>query len=107
MEGLIPGLLRTSLRESGLTARQLAARTGISEGRISDYLSGRHTPGSAQLQRMLAATGHGLRVVRDLDANGLILPELLDLSDAVAVDRGRPGRAEKLPLFRELVAPGD
>jgi transcriptional regulator with XRE-family HTH domain len=88
-----------------MTARQLAVRTGIGEGRISDYLSGRHTPGSAQLLRMLAATGHGLRVVRNLDANGLVLPELLDLADAVAVDTGRPGRDDRLPLFRELIAP--
>lgn len=104
MEGLIPGLLRTSLRESGLTARQLAARTGISEGRISDYLSGRHTPGSAQLQRMLAATGHRLEVARDLDANGLVLPELLDLADAIAADHGRPPRDGRLPLFNDLVS---
>lgn len=99
------GLLREALRQSGMTARRLSARTGISEGRVSDYLRGRHTPGSGQLLRMLAATGRRLEVVPDLDGNGLVLPELLDLADAVAVDAHRPGRAERPPLFRELVAP--
>ena len=64
-----------------MTARQLALRTGIGEGRISDYLSGRHTPGSAQLLRMLAATGHGLRVVPNPDANGRV-NERFAVSDA-------------------------
>lgn len=88
---------------SGLKARQLAASTGISEGRISDYLSGRHRPGSAQLARMLAATGHRLRLERDLDRNGLALAELLDLADALSVDHERPGRQDDLPLWRDLV----
>jgi transcriptional regulator with XRE-family HTH domain len=105
MKDTVAALLREALRQADMTARQLAGRTGITEGRISDYLSGRHTPGSAQLLRMLAATGHGLAVCRDLDANGLVLPELLDLADAVAMDPGRPGRADQLPLFRELIAP--
>lgn len=104
MDGETVDLLRRAMARSGTTSRRLAARTGVSEGRISDYLSGRHTPGAARLARLVAATGHRLEVVRDLDANGLVLPELLALADAVALDPARPTRDEEPPIFRQLLA---
>ena len=106
MDDPVAALLRQALNEAGMTARQLSTRTGISEGRISDYLSGRHVPGSAQLLRMLRATGHTIGLVRDLSANGLILPELLDLADSVAADDSRPAREKRLPLIKELIGGG-
>ncbi len=104
--GSAAALLREALKRSGMTARALALRTGVGEGRMSDYLSGRHVPGSDRLLAMVAATGQRLclEAVPNFDRNGLVLPELLDLADAVAVDRGRPRREDRLPLFGELVA---
>ncbi|MHB8438361.1 MAG: helix-turn-helix domain-containing protein [Acidimicrobiales bacterium] len=97
------GLLYRALQRSGMNARQLAKATGISEGRISDYLSGRHIPGGAQLLRLLSATGYRLELVPDSDGNGIILAELLDLVDAIEV--GAPSWRERPlpPPFAELL----
>jgi transcriptional regulator with XRE-family HTH domain len=107
MRDPVAALLRTAMDRAGMSARQLAAKSGVSEGRVSDYLHARHTPGAAQLLRLLAATGHSLEVVPDLDANGLVLPEVLELGQALGVtrpaSRADPARSQ-LPSFSELVA---
>ncbi len=101
----VTALMKLALRRSGMTARELAVKTSISEGRISDYLNGRHDPGSRQLLRILAATGHRLEIVPSLEANGLLLAQLLDLGDALSVgSRETRTKEEDLPLWRDLVA---
>ncbi len=99
-------LLRNALQHSGLSAREVARRSGISEGRLSDYVHGRHVPGSAQLLRILSATGFRVGLTPDLDHNGVLLAELLDLADAVMVDTDRPVDTTELPRFRDLVSSG-
>lgn len=96
-------ILREALSHSGMTARELSRRTGVTEGRISNYLSGKHEPGADRLIDLVAATGHEVSLRRDLDRNGLVLGELMDLADALCVD-GETRRADRLPTFKELIA---
>lgn len=104
MASVASDLLRRALARSGLTARQLAIETGISEGRISDYLSGRHDPRASRLAELLEAAGHQLSAVPRLDRNGILLAELLELGDALSVGQERRPRPLP-PLFKELVRP--
>ncbi len=100
-------MIREALRNSGMTARRLSEVAGVSEGRISDYLSGRHDPGTARLARLLEGTGHALAVVpmdRSFDRNGIVLAELLDLGDALAIGARPTGEREPLARFADLVA---
>ena len=109
MEVSAASLLRAALRRSGLSARELSARTGVSEGRISDYLHGRHDPGVRRLLVLLEAAGHTLAVVpaaKAFDRNGLVLPELLDLAEALAVGARSGSPRPAPPRFRDLVATG-
>lgn len=106
MESEVVLILRSALQRSGLTARQVAQRTGIAEGRVSDYLHARHTPGAAQLLLLLRATHHAVELVPDRSENGFVLAELLDLADAYAVDAERPLPAGEPPLFSDLLRRG-
>ena len=97
-----PGrLLDDALRCSGLSARDLAGRTGVAEGRISDYRAGRHDPGASRLLELLKAAGMEVRLGANFDRNGLILGELFDLADALAAG-GFATRDERIPSFSEL-----
>jgi transcriptional regulator with XRE-family HTH domain len=95
-------LLREALDRSATSARRLAELTGVHEGRISDYLRGRHVPRGDQLLRLVRALGFDLRLTPDLSRNGIVLAELLDLADALAV-----GAVERppapLPRFQDLI----
>jgi transcriptional regulator with XRE-family HTH domain len=93
MPGTVSEILDEALRRSGLTARELSRRTGIAEGRISDYRSGRHEPGAARLIQLVEATGLGVQLRPVLDRNGLVLGELFDLADSLAV--GSPATHEE------------
>lgn len=95
-------LLREALDRSGTTARRLAELAGVHEGRISDYLHARHVPGGDQLLRLVRALGFDLRLAPDLSRNGIVLAELLDLADALAVGSSGPPPAP-LPRFRDLI----
>lgn len=118
-ERTVSELLGAALRRSGLTARETARRAGIGEGRLSDYLSGRHDPGASRMLRLLRATGHDIELVAipgqvyddrlaatRTERNGLLLAELFDLGDALTVSP-RPGVRRRArpdpPLFRDLV----
>ena len=99
-------LLQQALRRSGMTAREAALRSGISEGRISDYISGRHDPSVGQLFRVLRAMNCTIEVVRvepACDDNGLELERLLDLADAISVGAAERKFDDRLPSFLELV----
>lgn len=95
-------LLREALSRSGLSARELARRTGVTEGRISDYLSGRHDPGANRFIQLVRAADFGLRLEPNRDRNGVVLAELLDLGDALAVG-GEAPKPERLSSFSELL----
>jgi len=96
-------LLGSALDRAGLNARELSRRSGVAEGRISDYLSGRHDPGVARLSVLLAACGYELRLVPRRDHNGLVLAELL--ARAESAGKARTAQPEP-PTWAELVPAG-
>lgn len=120
-------LLREAFTRSGLTQLRLAELSGVPQGRISDYLRGRHQLGLAQLDKLLAALGFRAELallplkhrrvagmwigdpseqnprVLDPAARRQVIAELLALSDAMTAARPPTPRPEPKP-FRELVA---
>ena len=96
------GLLADALNRSGLSARELSRRSGVAEGRISDYLSGRHDPGAGRLAELLRHCGFDLRLGPRRDANGLVLAELMALAEAQSVGRTRPTKPDP-PTWRQCV----
>jgi len=55
-------LIRESRRRSGLSQAELARRARVSQPVISAYESGRREPGLSMLAKLVAASGHQLRV---------------------------------------------
>ncbi len=89
-----------------MTARQLAQKTGITEGRISNYAHGKHDPTVEQFVKLCNAMGFSFTLTpieQANDQNGITLAQLLELSDAILV--GAPPRNPRdLPgTFRELI----
>lgn len=119
-------LLREAFTRSGLTQLRLAELSGVPQGRISDYLRGKHELGLAQLDKLLAALGFraeiALSPVKHRRVAGMwigdpgeqnprvlgpvarrqVIAELLALSDAMASATPPTPRPEPTP-FRELV----
>lgn len=58
--GLGPALRRLREKVAGLTQEQVAARTGISQGRLSRYENGRKVPDLSTLDRLLICYGTDL-----------------------------------------------
>jgi transcriptional regulator with XRE-family HTH domain len=58
--GLGPALRRLREKVAGLTQEQVAAKTGISQGRLSRYENGKKVPDLATLDRLLAFYGTDL-----------------------------------------------
>jgi transcriptional regulator with XRE-family HTH domain len=54
-------LLAAARRRAGLTQRELARRAGTSQSVIARVEAGTTSPGSATLERLIAATGYELR----------------------------------------------
>ncbi len=99
-------LLRLALQRSNMTARQLAQKTGVSEGRISNYLHGKHDPTVGQFAKLCNALGVSLSltgVVEANDHNGITLAQLLDLSDAILVGTIRRSPRDLPGTFHELI----
>ena len=98
-------LLDEGLRLTGMSASELSRRSGVAESRISDYRSGRHDPAAGRLIELLEVAGVNLSLRANFDRNGLILGELLDLGDALAIGTvaSRPAR---IPSFAELTQRG-
>jgi predicted nucleotidyltransferase/DNA-binding XRE family transcriptional regulator len=69
-------VIREARRRSGLSQAELARRVGVSQPVISAYESGRREPGLAMLTKLVAGTGHRLRV--DLAAESGARPGLPD-----------------------------
>ncbi|MDQ6657243.1 MAG: helix-turn-helix domain-containing protein [Actinomycetota bacterium] len=120
-------LLREAFARSGLTQLRLAEYSGVPQGRISDYLRGRHEIGLPQLAKLLAALGfradlvlsplphrrvagmwigdpgeQNPRVLEPAERTQVIA-ELLALSDAMTSARPPVPRPAPKP-FHELVA---
>ncbi len=99
-------LLKQALRRSNMTARQLAQKTGVSEGRISNYLHGKHDPTVEQFAKLCNALGVNLtltKVVQANDDNGITLAQLLELSDAILVGAIRRNPRDLPGTFHELI----
>ena len=98
-------MLKHALRNSNMTARQLAQRTGITEGRISNYIHGKHDPTVEQFVKLCHALGVTLSittVAQANDDNGITLAQLLELSDAILVG-AIPRNPKDLPgTFHQL-----
>ena len=94
-------------RRAGLSQRQLAERAGTSAAAICLYESGQRVPRVDTLTRIVAATGATLSIgatsppALDLEANGRVLEELLDLADHLPRRSGPTGTA---PVFATLAA---
>ncbi|MHB1446057.1 MAG: helix-turn-helix domain-containing protein [Acidimicrobiales bacterium] len=99
-----PALLSSALDRAGLNARELSRRSGVAEGRISDYLSGRHDPGVARLAVLLTACGYELRLAPRRDGNGMVLAELLAGAESRSAGAGPP--PPEPPTWAELVPAG-
>ncbi len=68
-------LMNRALASSGGTQRELAARLGVSEGRVSQVLNGDGNVRVSTLARFLRAAGHQLRLeATPVDDPGLPLP---------------------------------
>lgn len=78
-------LLRRARRGAGLTQRELARRTGISQSVLSAYERGRRQPSVIAAARILDAAGFrfALKPRIDEDRAGVVLPQLLGLADAL------------------------
>ena len=88
-----------------MTARQLAQKTGIAEGRISNYIHGKHDPTVEQFVKLCNAIGLALSltpIAQANDDNGIILAQLLELSDAILVGAIPRSPRDLLGTFREL-----
>jgi len=90
-----------------LTQRELASRTGTSAAAVCLYESGRRTPRTDTLTRLIAACGGQLDICLtmpaeaiDLEANGRALASVLDLAAHLPV---QPGRSLDAPVFARLV----
>jgi transcriptional regulator with XRE-family HTH domain len=57
-----PTTVRSLLEATGITQGELARRSGINAGRISDYSNGKHTPSVTQMERMAHAAGMEMHV---------------------------------------------
>jgi transcriptional regulator with XRE-family HTH domain len=53
----IPARLRLALDTRGITQRELARKLGVTEGAISNYMSGLRTPGLIEIEAIARAIG--------------------------------------------------
>lgn len=94
--GLGPALRRLREKGAGLTQAQVAAVTGISQGRLSRYENGRKVPDLSTLDRLLTCYGADLEGLRRAlkEAQGgpppvaASDPELIGLVRAALVELG-------------------
>jgi transcriptional regulator with XRE-family HTH domain len=90
--GLAGKLLRRARRASGLTQQALAAQARIPQSVLSAYERGRRQPSVAAVERIVEAAGFrlALKPRPDVERAGRLLPQLLDLADALPKrDRGQ------------------
>jgi transcriptional regulator with XRE-family HTH domain len=102
---LAPALLHQARQRAGLSQAELARRAGMSRSVLSVYESGRRTPSSEALARILGAAGFELglrRAVRELDDEraARILEQVLELAEALP--GRRRGRLRYPPFVRRI-----
>lgn len=78
--------LRWARRRAGLTQRELAERTGVSQPTIARIETGRTTPRVDTLDRLLRATGMMLEVV-PLQGVGIDRTQIREMLDLTPVQR--------------------
>ena len=93
-------LVREARTRSGLTLREHAHRAGTSHTALAAYEHGRTTPGTATLERIVAAAGFTLDVTLtrgpDLTGRGDELWQALELADMFP---SRPAPELRYPRF--------
>ena len=92
---VVPAIITSALRASGLSQAELARRAGTPRSVLNAYLRGTREPGAEALARIVAASGRKLAAepkVRDLDLEraGRLLVQVIELAEAIpARRRGR------------------
>lgn len=102
--GLGPALRRLREKVAGLTQTEVAARTGISQGRLSRYETGRKIPDLATLDRLLTCYGVALeglsQALREAQGTAPVPasdPELIGRLRAALVDLGYSKQPSREP----------
>ena len=92
---VVPAIIASALRASGLSQAELARRAHVPRSVLNAYLRGTREPGGEALARIVAASGRRLgagpsfRDV-DLDRAGRLLVQVIELAEALpARRRGR------------------
>lgn len=67
MGNQIAQMLRKTMREGHVTQQDLARLTGVSQGRISDYATGKLTPSAGMLEFLFSALGSQVDVRVDAE----------------------------------------
>jgi transcriptional regulator with XRE-family HTH domain len=95
-------MIRDARIDAGLSQAKLARRAGIPRSVLNAYERGHRQPGANTLASILAATGHRLEVrpMVDLERNGRILAEVIDLAESLPRKRRGPLR---YPPFRQRI----
>ena len=97
--------IRTARLEAGLTQAELAERSATSQATLSAYEQGRKMPSARTLGRILAASGHRLRIengsrpVRtpSAAAHARVARSLHDVLELAAALPSRPSTALRYP----------
>jgi transcriptional regulator with XRE-family HTH domain len=94
--GMAARIVRLARERSGLSQRELAARSGITQSLISRYEAGSIEPALATLQRLVNAAG----VVMTIDVDGLRLIDTTRMptsEETEGIERGFARTLERLP----------
>jgi transcriptional regulator with XRE-family HTH domain len=99
-------MLRQLRERSGLSQAELAEVSGVAQPTISLYETGRREPGADVFLALVHATGHTLDprpIRRPMPGKqvGELLPQLLDLADAIP--RRHPPEPLAFPPFASVV----
>jgi transcriptional regulator with XRE-family HTH domain len=95
-------LIRAARERAGLTQQGLAKRAGVPQSTVSVYERGSRLPTLPTLERLLRAAGFTLAAELapagpDVERNGSVLADLLELADRMPVERPRTLSYPRLP----------
>ena len=97
VDDVVPALLAAS----GLSAAELARRSGVSRASVSEYVHGHRRPSTAQVERLAAAAGlrTDVRLRPEWEPRRALLEDVLALADALPL-RPQPAATTS---WRDLV----
>ena len=98
--GMAARIVRLARERSGLSQRELAARSGVPQSLISRYEAGSVEPGLSTVQRLINATG----VVMTIEIDGLRLIDttrMPTVDETEGIERGFVRMLEKLPADQQ------